>query len=617
MHVGGLLGPEHVLPDRVARRGVVERRLRRLSLGRRARRRKSRFAFAVCSAVHSTAAAAAAEKVEVSSSPSTARSWLPTRQTSQRSRDQLDAGVGLGAVADDVAEAPELLDAGLVAVAEDRLEGGQIGVDVAEDCYAHERRRTAARRVGAGPGRVYRRCGCLGADLRCARSAPRGDSRHDRRDRHRRRSGGRVADASSAPTTPDPSRSRSGARLLRPRRRPTRARTTSSGQLVLFVIGTSRSSSPRWPRSRSGARGRCAGSRRRLGRRPVLGAAGPGPASRCCSRCSPCRPGDRPRALGRLRPLHAGARRAGSATRSAARRSPPCSRRRGDDPGRPAAAAAAPLVARRHRVVIVLRRRQHLARAGRPRADLQRLRPSFPPGRARHACSSSPTAPGSRSATSTRSTPRRRSTGVNAYVDGIGSSRRIVLYDNLLDRADGPVLRSIVAHELGHVAHEDLRRGLTFVAIIAPLGMLLVAVAGTALADRGGSRPGTPAAIPAYALLIAVVGFGLNLAGNQLSRRVEASADRFALELTHDPRGFIELQQRLVAANHSDPDPPGRWQRSSTPTRLRSSGSARRLPMRTSAGSPWTNGGSPPARESSEGLVRVAPALHPDRRNPQ
>ena len=95
----------------------------------------------------------------------------------------------------------------------------------------------------------------------------------------------------------------------------------------------------------------------------------------------------------------------------------------------------------------------------------------------------------------------RRSTGVNAYVDGIGSSRRVVLYDNLVDRADQPVLRSVVAHELGHVAHDDLGRGLLFVAIIAPLGMLLVAVAGGALARRGGTRPGLPAAIPAYALL--------------------------------------------------------------------------------------------------------------------
>jgi STE24 endopeptidase len=151
----------------------------------------------------------------------------------------------------------------------------------------------------------------------------------------------------------------------------------------------------------------------------------------------------------------------------------------------------------------------------------------------------------------------RRSTGVNAYVDGIGSSRRVVLYDNLVDRADQPVLRAVVAHELGHVAHDDLGRGLLFVAIIAPLGMLLVAVAGGALARRGGTRPGLPAALPAYDLLITVVTFGLNLAGNQLSRRVEASADAFALQLTHDPRGFIELQQRLATDNHSDPDPSG------------------------------------------------------------
>ncbi len=85
---------------------------------------------------------------------------------------QLDAEVGIGAVSDDVAEAPSLLDAGLVAVAENRLESGQIGVDVAEDCYEHERRRTAARRVGVGPGRVYRRCGWLGADLRALDRAP-------------------------------------------------------------------------------------------------------------------------------------------------------------------------------------------------------------------------------------------------------------------------------------------------------------------------------------------------------------------------------------------------------------------------------------------------------------
>lgn len=149
----------------------------------------------------------------------------------------------------------------------------------------------------------------------------------------------------------------------------------------------------------------------------------------------------------------------------------------------------------------------------------------------------------------------RRSTALNAYVDGIGSSKRVVLYDNLLDRTEGAELRSVVAHELGHVAHRDIPRGILFVALVAPLAMLTVALGGAALARRSGSEPGTPAAVPAYALALALVTFATGLAGDQLSRRVEASADRFALELTDDPAAFIELQRRFALTNLSDPDP--------------------------------------------------------------
>ena len=52
----------------------------------------------------------------------------------------------------------------------------------------------------------------------------------------------------------------------------------------------------------------------------------------------------------------------------------------------------------------------------------------------------------------------------------------------------------------------------------------------------------------------------LGIAGNQLSRDVEAEADAFALRLTDDPGGLIDLQTRLAERNLSDPDPPG-WAR--------------------------------------------------------
>ena len=151
----------------------------------------------------------------------------------------------------------------------------------------------------------------------------------------------------------------------------------------------------------------------------------------------------------------------------------------------------------------------------------------------------------------------RRSTTINAYVDGIGSTKRVVLYDNLIDDADRAELESVLAHELGHVAADDVVRGILFVAIVAPFGMLTVALGGAALARRGGADTGTPAALPAYALALALVAFAIGLAGSALSRKVEARADAFALELTNDPRALIELQRRLALTNLSDPDPSG------------------------------------------------------------
>jgi STE24 endopeptidase len=151
----------------------------------------------------------------------------------------------------------------------------------------------------------------------------------------------------------------------------------------------------------------------------------------------------------------------------------------------------------------------------------------------------------------------RRVTSLNAYVDGLGPTKRVVLYDNLLAEADREELASVVAHELGHVAHDDLPRGIAYILIVAPLGMLFTRELGTALARRAGADPAAPAAIPAYLFALSLAALVLNVPGNQLSRKVEASADDFALELTREPEALIDLQLRLARTNLSDPDPPG------------------------------------------------------------
>jgi STE24 endopeptidase len=150
----------------------------------------------------------------------------------------------------------------------------------------------------------------------------------------------------------------------------------------------------------------------------------------------------------------------------------------------------------------------------------------------------------------------RRSTAINAYVNGLGPSKRVVLYDTLLNDLDRSERRSVIAHELAHVKGRDIQRGLLFLAIVAPLGLLTVSGIAGAIARRGGGEPGSPSFLPAFAIGVAVVSFVIGVAGNQLSREVEARADTFALELTDDPKGLIELQERLARRNISDPDPP-------------------------------------------------------------
>jgi STE24 endopeptidase len=150
----------------------------------------------------------------------------------------------------------------------------------------------------------------------------------------------------------------------------------------------------------------------------------------------------------------------------------------------------------------------------------------------------------------------RRTTAINAYVNGIGSTKRVVLYDTLLNDLNRGERRAVIAHELGHVEGHDIRRGIGFVAIVTPLALIFASGMAVAIARRRGIAPGQPAYLPAFALAIGVTSFVIGVAGNQLSREVEARADTFALQLTDDPKGVIELQQQLSDRNLSDPDPP-------------------------------------------------------------
>jgi STE24 endopeptidase len=152
----------------------------------------------------------------------------------------------------------------------------------------------------------------------------------------------------------------------------------------------------------------------------------------------------------------------------------------------------------------------------------------------------------------------RRTTAANAYVTGLGRTKRVVLYDNLLDDFEPGEVRLVVAHELGHVHNDDVPHGLLYLALVAPFGMFAVARLAERLAPR--DSLGTAAAVPAVVLSVAVLVPAVTAISNQLSRGVEQRADQFSLELTREPETFIAFQQRIARKNVSDPDPPAAWQ---------------------------------------------------------
>jgi STE24 endopeptidase len=146
----------------------------------------------------------------------------------------------------------------------------------------------------------------------------------------------------------------------------------------------------------------------------------------------------------------------------------------------------------------------------------------------------------------------RRTTAANAYVTGLGPTKRVVLFDTLLDRYDRDQVRVVVAHELAHVRHRDVPRSVAFAAIVAPATALAVQRLSWALSSERGSA----AALPALGLATAVVAGPLGVIGNRLSRAVERRADAYSLELSGAPDAFVSFERAIALQNVADLDPP-------------------------------------------------------------
>ena len=153
----------------------------------------------------------------------------------------------------------------------------------------------------------------------------------------------------------------------------------------------------------------------------------------------------------------------------------------------------------------------------------------------------------------------RRTTKHNAYVSGIGKTRRVVLWDTLLDRGEPGEVRLVVAHELGHRRFRHVAIG-TAIAMAGTalfvLGLWVLFQWDGLLAAIGADGPGDPRVIPFVLFAGTVAELAIRPFGLALSRRWERDADRFSLELTGDAEAYEATHRNLALSNLGDLDPP-------------------------------------------------------------
>jgi len=149
---------------------------------------------------------------------------------------------------------------------------------------------------------------------------------------------------------------------------------------------------------------------------------------------------------------------------------------------------------------------------------------------------------------------------VNAYVAGLGATKRIVLWDTILAKVPRDGLLFVMAHEMGHYVLGHVLRSLVVVPLLVLAGLWLVHRSAGALLRRhaarfGFSELGDVAALPLISLLFGIAIFLMSPLFLAYSRHLEHEADRFGLELTKNNRAAAEAFVALQRENLGNPRP--------------------------------------------------------------
>ncbi|MEG0260535.1 MAG: M48 family metallopeptidase [Lysinibacillus sp.] len=168
-----------------------------------------------------------------------------------------------------------------------------------------------------------------------------------------------------------------------------------------------------------------------------------------------------------------------------------------------------------------------------------------------------------------------KTNALNAYVTGVGSNSRIVLWDTTLNRLTDDEILFIMAHEMGHYVEKHIYYGMASYLLMTFIGLWLTARLMRWMIRRYGqvlkiNKVSDIRSLPLFLLITAMLLFASSPLSNLYSRYQETRADEYAIALTGDNEAAVTAFQKLAKSGLSEVNPPllVKWFRYSHPTML-------------------------------------------------
>jgi STE24 endopeptidase len=149
----------------------------------------------------------------------------------------------------------------------------------------------------------------------------------------------------------------------------------------------------------------------------------------------------------------------------------------------------------------------------------------------------------------------RRTRHTNAYFSGLGKAKRIVLFDSLIQCHSQDEILSILAHEIGHLKKNHIKKQILITSFVSLLLFFLAAKLMTreVMYESFGFSDMSPyVGLFLVGILWEPVNFFLSPVGRAISRKFEREADFYSLEIIKTAKPLVTALKKMAKENLSN-----------------------------------------------------------------